>query len=607
MPRFGRPVHQVSRSQGMYRLPPMAPRRASRGSTVLRSSLLVLAVYALGLIPFYFLTPVHDTLPRLLFPVSETGSIAPGLSIARPNPSKSEVKQKVGADSASVAAPTAVNAQAAAAVPADAANDPRYAFVLLGYGGAGHDGAYLSDSMIVVIVDADRKTLTLVSVPRDSWVPMTFDGKTAIYNKINTAYAFGRDPSLYPDRLPRYMGDNGAGVFAADTVSRLLGVPIRYYMGIDFHGFRDMINTVGGVDVDVPASFSARYPANDDPSIDASWMTVRFTKGIEHMTGERAIEFARARETLDNIDEGSDFARSRRQRLIIEAFKNRTLQPGGLIHLPQLVGIASTHIDTNFSVPDVAGLSKLALDWKDVHIYQTALTTSNYLEDATGPDGTYATVPRSSTHTWSQIAALMQKIWADPASGVAISQTHLVVENDTGVAGAAARETAILTSLGYLVDSPVSGSVRSASRLLDPSGHQLALPLVPSLRKDLGLRSLEVADDTVDPTASFTLQLGSDDLAAIPSVVPTDRSSPTSAVGIEKFGVWAPDSGSAVDPPTAVSNPTAPLADSTHRTPTPARGAIATTTPDGSGHPTPSPNRTPAKPTVVHTPTPNPR
>jgi LCP family protein required for cell wall assembly len=393
-------------------------------------------------------------------------------------------------------------------------------------------------------------------------------------------------------------------VFAADTVSRLLGVPVRYYMGIDFAGFRDMINTVGGVDVDVPASFSAHYPANDDSSIDASWITVRFTKGPEHMTGERAIEFARARETIDNVDEGTDFARSRRQRLIIEAFKNRLLQPGGLIHLPQLAGLASTHVDTNYSVPDLAGLSQLALDWKNVHIYQTALTDLNYLEDATGPDGTYAVVPRSTTHTWAQIAGLMQKIWADPATGVAIAQTHLVVENDTGVAGAASRASAILAGLGYQVDPPVSGTVRTASRLLDPSGQQLALPLVPGLKKDLGLRSLDLVDDTVDSTAPFVLQLGSDDLNAIPTVVPSDGSSPTSAVGIEKFGVWAPDTGVTVVALPVIPTLTVTPVDLAHRTPTALRGGFTMGTPtEGSGRSSPTPARTPPKGTPARTPT----
>src|SRR6185437_3881374 len=141
-------------------------------------------------------------------------------------------------------------------------------------------------------------------------------------------------------------------------------------------------------------------PANDDPSINANWITIRFASGPQHMDGERAIEYARARETLDNSGEGSDFARSRRQRLIIEAFKQRVLQPGGLLHVPQLLSIASQHLDTNYAVPAVTQLSQLALDWKDVHFYQTALTIGNYLEEGTGPDGAYLLVPSSPDHSW---------------------------------------------------------------------------------------------------------------------------------------------------------------------------------------------------------------
>ena len=90
---------------------------------------------------------------------------------------------------------------------------------------------------------------------------------------------------------------------------------------------------------------------------------------------------------------------------------------------------------------------------------------------------------------------------------------------------------------------------------------QLALPLVPALKKGLGLQSLDSMDDTVDSTAAFTLQLGSDDLASIPTTAPSDRSSPTSAVGIEKFGVWAPDSG------VVAVDPRHPLLAGTHRSP----------------------------------------
>ena len=115
--------------------------------------------------------------------------------------------------------------------------DPRFAVLLLGYGGGSHGGAYLTDSMMVVIVDPERKTLTLLSLPRDTWAPLEFDGETPIYSKINTAYAFAQVADPASDRLPRYLGSNGPGRFAADTISRVLGVPIAYYVALDFQGF----------------------------------------------------------------------------------------------------------------------------------------------------------------------------------------------------------------------------------------------------------------------------------------------------------------------------------------------------------------------------------
>src|SRR5262249_20884040 len=141
-------------------------------------------------------------------------------------------EKALGAD-----APSVVDASATeVAVPEDSPAGERFAFLLMGYGGGRHEGGFLTDSMMIVIVDPARRTLALLSIPRDTWVPMSLDGRTTFYNKANTAYAFGRDPTIYPGRLGKYRGDKGAGVFAAETMSRLVGVPIRYYLALDFAG-----------------------------------------------------------------------------------------------------------------------------------------------------------------------------------------------------------------------------------------------------------------------------------------------------------------------------------------------------------------------------------
>jgi hypothetical protein len=234
------------------------------------------------------------------------------------------------------------------------------------------------------------------------------------------------------------------------------------------------------------------------------------------------------------------------------------------------------HVDTNYSVPDVAALSQLILDWKDVKFFQAALSNQNYLEDATGPDGAYVLVPSLATHDWSQVRAFVRRLWKDPRASVTIAKTHIVVENDTGVAGAAGQISEILQGLGYIVDAPVTGSPRATSALLDETGQHAAETLAPLLEADLEMSSLVIEDDSAGQIDGvLKLAIGSDNLAATKLVVNSDAGAPTSAVGIQKFGVWAPEDVGSSDVGPA----------------TPAPDRRATTSPTrsaGTGSPTPS-------------------
>jgi hypothetical protein len=337
-------------------------------------------------------------------------------------------------------------------------------------------------------------------------------------------------------------------------------------------------------------------------------MTVRFASGWQHLNGERAIEYARARETIDNIDEGSDFARSRRQRLIMEAFKTRLFQPGGLVHLPQILAIASQHIDTNYSAPDAAQLSRLILDWKDVTIYQTALTAQNYLEVATGPDGAYILVPSSTDHSWAQIAAFTRRLWQDPATGVAMAGTTVIVENDTGVAGVAGKVSTALEKLGYQVGDPTTGPVQPRSQLVDRTANGAGAVLGKSLQSDLGISFDVSAEPAVNGPSAVVLHLGSADADLAPSVPPSDQPAPFSVAGVEYFGDW-PAPQPTPDPrtirPTARRLPTgtvAPDALSALGTPPASETALLGTASPVATPGTPSPGLTPGTASPVVSP-----
>src|SRR5579872_678678 len=172
--------------------------------------------------------------------------------------------------------------------------------LLLGIGGGSHDGPNLTDTLIFASIDWKKNTVTLVSVPRDLWVPSIDDP----VKKINEAYAIGG------------MSD------AKSTVSSVVGQPIQYGIRLDFQGFVDAINQIGGIDVNVQRALDDyNYPISgmeDDTcghspaeiqaftasaSADTDTFTffpcrfkhLHFDPGLQHMDGETALEFVRSR------------------------------------------------------------------------------------------------------------------------------------------------------------------------------------------------------------------------------------------------------------------------------------------------------------------------
>ncbi len=213
--------------------------------------------------------------------------------------------------------------------------------LIMGYGGAGHDGAYLTDSMLVMSIIPDTGSTTEISVPRDLWVQIP--PNSGNYSKINAAYQDGLNNGYNGEAAGRVAG----GDEAAAKVSAVIGMTVPYWVTVDFNGFRQLVDALGGIDVNVPIAFTAQYPANDDPSINPNWITIHFNTGWQHMNGERAIEYARARYVTDPVSQASDFARSARQQLLIRAILSRARQ---ISAWPGLNGAADAMEKTIYSI-----------------------------------------------------------------------------------------------------------------------------------------------------------------------------------------------------------------------------------------------------------------
>jgi LCP family protein required for cell wall assembly len=263
----------------------------------------------------------------------------------------------------------------------------RVNLLVMGYGGTGHDGAYLTDSMVVMSLMPQSHHTTLVSVPRDLWVQIP--AGSGQYHKINYAYVYGSNNGA---------DAAGGGNVAAQKMSVVTGLDVKYWLTINFVGFRDFINAIGGIDVYVPDAFTAKYPANDDPNVNPNWLHVHFSKGMQHMDGETAIRYARARYVLDNPAEGSDFARSARQQIMIKAALTKVKQINTWPSLFNALTALEHAIYTNLSLADLMQFA-LKMDLNDAH--HVGLSNQNVLVDATASDGEY--ILRPANNDWQAI------------------------------------------------------------------------------------------------------------------------------------------------------------------------------------------------------------
>lgn len=242
--------------------------------------------------------------------------------------------------------------------------------LILGYGGEGHDGAYLTDSLLLLHTGGDGTAQ--ISIPRDLWVQIPPD--SGRYAKINSAYAYGRGED----------GDPVAGgKLVTYKVEQVTGLATDEWLTIDFRGFRALVDALGGVDIEVENAFSSDYPANDDPNIDPSWITVTFAAGKQHMDGETAIRYARARYADVPVEQG-DFARSQRQQKLMSAISAKLKSPINWWRAFGVMNALQPALKTNLAPIDLLILFLRTDTGNSAHI---RIDDSNVLENATSADG----------------------------------------------------------------------------------------------------------------------------------------------------------------------------------------------------------------------------
>lgn len=193
--------------------------------------------------------------------------------------------------------------------------DERVNVVLFGFGGPEHTGGtYLADSIQVLSIDPSTDTTTMIPIPRDLWI----EGDPEIPDnaKINEAFAIGHARG----------GMEEAARLATKVLGEATGLQIDYWIAIDFAGFRDVIDAIGGVTIQNPTAFS--YTMNENKYRAGIFDAGTFPVGELHLDGAEALAYTRARYTSVQ-DESSDFARSVRQQRVLGAVRAK-IGAGGI-------------------------------------------------------------------------------------------------------------------------------------------------------------------------------------------------------------------------------------------------------------------------------------
>lgn len=378
--------------------------------------------------------------------------------------------------------------------------DGRVNILLLGRGGEGHDGADLTDTILIASIDPVNYKTALVSVPRDTWVT-TATGSS----KINAVFAYAKQRAQ--SRGSDKAAAEEAGIKAIEEeVKEILGVPIHYYSMVDFRAFHDAVNTVGGVDVTVTEETAVTERLWDSLNRKPYYLNVQ--PGVQHFDGQRALYYARSRHTSPR----GDFDRSERQRLLIAALSKKVTSAGTYtnpVRINQLMDNFGSHVSTDMSVDDAILLlqlgRKIGGNFESVDLANPA----NPLVRPGNISGQSIVMPTAGQGDFSEIQTFIRSKLRD--GYIAKENATITVLNGTLTPGLAGEKADQLRTYGYNVATVADAPTSDYEKTVIVDLTKGKKPYTKNyLEKRFGVKTTaKLPDNTIVPgNASFVIILG---------------------------------------------------------------------------------------------------
>lgn len=379
----------------------------------------------------------------------------------------------------------------------------------------GHDGAKLTDSIMILSIDTKNNKAFMLSIPRDLWVKVN----SSSHAKINSAYVVGENNDFKEDGYP----DGGMGKLE-QVVSESMGIDINYYALIDYQALKQAVNAVGGVDVTV----KSKDPRGlYDPSID--WEThgplVKLTNGTHHLSGQQALNFARARgdSYYSYGFAGSDFDRTEHQRQLLVALKSKAVSAGVISNPAKISSLSDAignNVKTDFNTGEVRRLYDIVKQINSNNIQSLSLNSAdgkNLLMSYSTPQGQSALTPAAGIDDFSDIQAfLARKMSSNP---VVQEGAKIVILNGTTTTGLASKVKSKLTAKHYNVmktgDAGITSQTTTAIINVNPGKKQATSA---ALAKQFGNHvTTQNPYAGMYEGADFIIVLGADQAAPPPS------------------------------------------------------------------------------------------
>jgi LCP family protein required for cell wall assembly len=318
-------------------------------------------------------------------------------------------------------------------------------------------GITRADAIIIVSVDVQDNVVRLLHVPRDLWVQIPGYGE----ERINTAYTWAEleEEGTGPERMKQ-------------TIYQNLGIPIHYYIEMDFQGFINIIDALGGVQVDV----SCPLPE------------IGLEPGIYHLDGAHVMQYVHRRDSSDDFDRGS------RQSQILMALWDQALTPGIIPKLPQLWLAMGDNFKTDLPLDQVMSLAYMALQITPRQIRRGALDY-RHVEDWVTPGGAMVLRARQD-----KIDAFLQDFYAplDTTPSAKVEKVGISVLNGSQRFQAEELASAALKRAGFKIveKGGAGGWERDKTQIILRRGER---PVAEKIARELGTLDATIQDETGIP------------------------------------------------------------------------------------------------------------